>query len=90
MSETEVPLRDERPYEYAEKQKKEQKVKYRIPDATMGLRSYNDREVERGYWCTADNCTIDHSNNQPHKSLIDRRLRDQMYNPKSGLIVDGI
>ncbi|KAF2124637.1 hypothetical protein P153DRAFT_252837, partial [Dothidotthia symphoricarpi CBS 119687] len=76
---------DKRPYEFVETDEHDNvSVKRRIPDATMGLRSYDSLE-------SLDHpCKVDHKNKKSHESLLKKRLRAQMRDPDSGLIVDGI
>lgn len=65
-------------------------VKKRIPDATIGLKSYNDFFLKRGYVCSAPDCKEDHSTMQPDKRLSERDLRAMMHDPECGLVVDGV
>ncbi|KAF4946670.1 hypothetical protein FGADI_11018 [Fusarium gaditjirri] len=81
---------DKRPYEFIECSKGKQALKYRIPDWTMGLKSYEDFFLERGFICNNEDCTDNHEKQQPDKRLSDTRLREMMENPKCGLIVDGV
>jgi hypothetical protein len=67
-----------------------QVVKKRIPDATIGLKSYNDFFLKRGYVCSAPDCKEDHSTMQPDKRLSERDLRAMMHDPECGLAVDGV
>jgi hypothetical protein len=84
-------LRDKRPYEFIEKDANNNKsVKRRIPDATMGLRTYSDSDLEHGYTCNVVDCKVNHDSMQPNESLLDYRIDAQMYDKQCGLIVDGI
>jgi hypothetical protein len=81
---------DKRPYEFLEEKNGRRLVQKRIPDATLGFRSYIDSDLQHGYTCTETDCKIDHIHHQPHKSLLERRLKNQMNNQQCGLIVDGV
>lgn len=82
---------DKRPYEYLHKDDSGRgTVKTRIPDATFGLKSYDDYDLKRGYICEAPDCKEDHSSMQPDERLSQNRLRSMMYNPECGLVVDGV
>jgi hypothetical protein len=65
-------------------------VKKRIPDATIGLKSYDDFFLKRGYVCSASDCEEDHSTMQPDKRLSEHDLQAMMHDPECGLIVDGV
>jgi hypothetical protein len=65
-------------------------VKRRIPDATMGLRTYIDSDIYHGYTCTVSDCKINHDSMQPNESLLEYRIKAQMHDQQCGLIVDGI
>lgn len=65
-------------------------VKTRIPDATMGLRAYEDFFLERGYGCSVPDCKEDHSTKQPDKRLSKVDLSAMMHNGECGLVVDGL
>lgn len=65
-------------------------VKKRIPDATIGLRSYNDFDLGHGYTCSVQDCKEDHSTMQPDDRLSEENLQPMMHNPECGLIVDGV
>jgi hypothetical protein len=65
-------------------------VKRRIPDATMGLTTYSDSNLDHGYTCTVVDCKINHNSMRPHESLLDYRIDAQMHDEQFGLIVDGI
>ena len=65
-------------------------VKKRIPDATIGLKSYNDYLLKRGYVCSASDCEEDHSTMQPDKRLSEHDLQAMMHDPECGLVVDGV
>lgn len=65
-------------------------VKLRIPDATLGLKTYDDYDLKHGYLCTVSNCKEDHSSEQPDKRLSQNRLSAMMHNPECGLVVDGV
>jgi hypothetical protein len=83
--------RDKRPYEFIEKDvDKTLSVRRRIPDATMGLRTYNESDLEHGYTCDVVDCKINHDSMQPNETLLDFRIEAQMYDRECGLIVDGI
>lgn len=91
LKKSDMSLRDKRPYEFIAKDANNNKsVKRRIPDATMGLRTYSNSNLEHGYTCTVVDCKINHDSMQPHKSLLDYRIDAQMYDKQCGLIVDGI
>ncbi|KAH6847829.1 hypothetical protein B0I37DRAFT_152234 [Chaetomium sp. MPI-CAGE-AT-0009] len=67
----------------------ESTVKTRIPDATLGLKSYGDFELNHEYTCTIPNCEDDHNNiKNPDKRLSKDRLTATMHNPECGLTVD--
>ena len=61
-------------------------MKKRIPDATIGLKSYDDFFLKRGYVCSASGCTEDH---KPDKQLSEHDLQVMMHDPECGLVVDG-
>jgi hypothetical protein len=65
-------------------------VKKRIPDATIGLKSYDDFHLKRGYPCSVSDCEEDHSTMQPDKRLSERDLQAMMHDPECGLVVDGV
>ncbi|PKK40972.1 hypothetical protein CI102_15222, partial [Trichoderma harzianum] len=82
---------DKRPYEFLDVDKAGKKtVKKRIPDATFGLRSYDDFFLKRGYICDTPDCKEDHTTMQPDKRLLDGDLQSMMHDPQCGLIVDGV
>jgi hypothetical protein len=83
--------RDKRPYEFIHKDPHgNMSVKRCIPDATMGLRTYSESDFDHGYTCAVVDCKINHDNMQPNETLLDHRIKDQMYDQQCGLIVDGI
>jgi len=65
-------------------------VKRRIPDATMGLRTYTHIEIECGHQCVDDDCNMNHHSKQPSEALLDYRMFSQMRYRQCGLVVDGI
>lgn len=65
-------------------------MKKRIPDATIGLKSYDDYFLKRGYVCSATDCEEDHSSMQPDKRLSERKLQAMMHDHNCGLVVDGV
>ncbi|KAI5456645.1 hypothetical protein BGZ63DRAFT_467840 [Mariannaea sp. PMI_226] len=82
---------DKRPYEYVDQNDDGQgTVKMRIPDATLGLKTYDDYYLKRGYVCSVQDCKEDHSTKQPDKRLSQDRLKAMMHNPECGLVVDGV
>ncbi|KAF7555567.1 hypothetical protein G7Z17_g2048 [Cylindrodendrum hubeiense] len=82
---------DKRPYEFIGKDDNNASVvKTKIPDATMGLKSYGEFFLKRGSTCDDPNCSKDHSAKQPDERLSKRKLIAMMGNPKCGLIVDGV
>ncbi|KAL1857448.1 hypothetical protein VTK73DRAFT_8093 [Phialemonium thermophilum] len=82
---------DKRPYEFVEKDDTGHKaMKMRIPDATMGLKTYDDYDLRRGFMCTVPDCKEDHSSKQPDKRLSQGRLSAMMHNCECGLVVDGV
>ncbi|KFZ24152.1 hypothetical protein V502_01364 [Pseudogymnoascus sp. VKM F-4520 (FW-2644)] len=84
-------LMDKRPYEFLEVDDAgKETVKKRIPDATIGLKSYNEFHLRRGYICSVTDCTDDHSTIQPDDRLSEENLQAMMHNPECGLIVDGV
>lgn len=83
--------RDKRPYEFVERGVDgTSSVKRRIPDATMGLRTYIRSDLDHGYTCDVVDCKINHDSMQPNKTLLESRIRTQMYDRQCGLTVDGI
>jgi hypothetical protein len=83
--------RDKRPYEFIEEDASGTDfVRRRIPDATMGLRTFDDSDLKHGYTCELEDCQTNHESMQPSKSLLDSRIDDQMYDRRYGLIVDGV
>ncbi|KAF4943230.1 hypothetical protein F66182_18788, partial [Fusarium sp. NRRL 66182] len=64
-------------------------MKTRIPDATLGLKTYNDYALKHGYRCTISDCKEDHSSKQPDQRLSKERLDAMMHNRECGLVVDG-
>ncbi len=83
--------RDKRPYEFLETDESgRHTVKQRIPDATIGLKSYDDYFLKRGYVCSVPDCKEDHSTKQPDKRLSERALQAMMYDRECGLVVDGV
>ncbi|TRX87833.1 hypothetical protein FHL15_011273 [Xylaria flabelliformis] len=82
---------DKRPYEYIVRDENGvSTVKKRIPDATLGLRTYDNYDLKRGYQCTIDDCKVDHSSMQPDKRLSRDDLSNMMHDGSCGLIVDGV
>ncbi|KAF4610405.1 hypothetical protein G7Y89_g15713 [Cudoniella acicularis] len=82
---------DKRPYEFLETDDAgKEAVKKRIPDATIGLKSYDDFYLKRGYVCSVSDCEEDHSTMQPDKRLSEHDLQAMMYDPECGLVVDGV
>ncbi|KAH6974206.1 hypothetical protein BKA56DRAFT_689582 [Ilyonectria sp. MPI-CAGE-AT-0026] len=82
---------NKRPYEFArEYDDGRLEVQTRIPDATLGLKSYDAYDLKRGYICTATDCKDDHSTQQPDKRLSQTLLQSMMNNSACGLIVDGV
>ncbi|KAB2101825.1 hypothetical protein AG0111_0g9655 [Alternaria gaisen] len=82
---------DKRPYEFIEEDADNKwSFKRRIPDATMGLRTYDASNLKHGYVCEVDGCTANHDSMQPNKSLLDTRIDLQMHDRRCGLIVDGL
>lgn len=66
-------------------------MKRRIPDATIGLKSYDDSFLNNGYTCCVGQCQeASHSTFQPDKRLSETDLRRMMYDPECSLIVDGV
>lgn len=95
LSSADLPIKrsDKRPYQFVEKESNggtSSAVKTRVPDATMGLRTYDDYELGAGYFCDIPDCTVDHSTQQYDKRLSKNDLRSMMHNRKCGLVVDGI
>ena len=83
--------RDKRPYEFIEKdENNKMSVKRRIPDATMGLRTFSGSDIDHGYICEVDDCKINHDSMQPSESLWDDRIDRQLLDSGCGLIVDGV
>lgn len=64
-------------------------VETRIPDATLGLTTFDDYFLERCFGCSVPNCKEKHGEKQPDRRLSQDRLRDMMHNPECGLVVDG-
>lgn len=56
----------------------------------MGLKSYDDYFLKRGYLCADPDCNHDHSAKEPDERLSEDLLSSMMMNPKCGLVVDGI
>ena len=56
----------------------------------MGLRTYDDWDMEHGYTCDVSGCKVNHDSMQPHEALLRDRLVHQMEMHDCGLIVDGI
>ncbi|OAG17118.1 hypothetical protein CC77DRAFT_1064383 [Alternaria alternata] len=82
---------DKRPYEFIEKDgNNKMSVKRRIPDATMGLRTFSGSDIDHGYICEVDDCKINHDSMQPSESLWDDRIDRQLLDSGCGLIVDGV
>ncbi|KAI0186044.1 hypothetical protein EV127DRAFT_463483 [Xylaria flabelliformis] len=82
---------DKRPYEYIVRDENgAPTVKKQIPDATLGLRTYDDYDLKRGYKCRIDGCKVDHSSMQPDKRLSRDDLSSMMHDESCGLIVDGV
>lgn len=65
-------------------------MKTRIPDATLGLKTYNGYALKHGYRCTISDCKEDHSYKQPNQRLSKERLDAMMHNGECGLVVDGV
>lgn len=65
-------------------------VRIKIPDATIGLVSYDDYDLERGYICDVEGCEDDHSSMQPDENLSKEALHSMMHDRQCGLIVDGV
>jgi hypothetical protein len=65
-------------------------VKKRIPDATIGLKSYDNFYLKHGYICSVSDCEEDHSAMQPDKRLSEHDLQAMMHDPECGLVVDGV
>lgn len=65
-------------------------VRIKIPDATIGLVSYDDYDMKRGYFCDMEGCEDDHSSMQPDKNLSKDALLSMMNDRQCGLIVDGV
>ena len=83
--------RDKRAYEFLERNDEaEASVKKRIPDATLGLRSYDDSFLKRGFTCEDSDCIDDHGEMQPDERLSKKELLDMTYDRKCGLVVDGV
>ncbi|KAL1890883.1 hypothetical protein Sste5346_008024 [Sporothrix stenoceras] len=89
-------LIDKRQYEYVEVTDKtdetgkvEKTVRVCIPDATMGLRTYNAAELKKGFNCTMPDCRDDHRLKTPDVRLARQRLLDMVRHPDCGLLVDG-
>ena len=82
---------DKRPYEFVERDEDGVglTVRKKIPDATMGLRTYTEEQM-KGFKCTAEDCTIDHSVMEPHQNLSKRKLLDMTSQRETGLVVDGL
>ncbi|KAL7906939.1 hypothetical protein GGI35DRAFT_487408 [Trichoderma velutinum] len=91
---------DKKPYEFLEvDQAGDKTVKKRIPDATIGLRSYDDdsflksdfQSVMRklGYISRTQDCKEDDKTMQPDWRLHDQALHSMMSDPECGLVVDG-
>jgi len=84
-----IRLRDKKPYEFIEKSSNgEIDVKIKIPDATLGLKAYDDYDLEHGFICGITDCPHDHK--QPDKRLHKDKLGAMMHNPNCGLVVDGV
>lgn len=56
----------------------------------MGLKSYDNYYLKRGYVCTDPDCNDDHIAKQPDERLSEDLLSAMMQNPECGLIVDGV
>jgi len=56
----------------------------------MGLKSYDDFLLKRGYVCSVSDCKEDHSTMQPDKRLWEHDLQTMMHDPECGLVVDGV
>lgn len=56
----------------------------------MGLKSYDNYFLERGYVRTDPDCSNDHIAKQPDERLSEDLLSAMMQNPECGLIVDGV
>jgi hypothetical protein len=56
----------------------------------MGLRTYNDWDLDHGYTCDVVGLAANHDSMQPSETLLDDRIEAQMLDPQCGLIVDGI
>ncbi|KAH8648176.1 hypothetical protein BGZ60DRAFT_437732 [Tricladium varicosporioides] len=83
---------DKRPYQFVERDEDggNVSVKKRIPDATLGLRAYSESQLKKGFECTAEGCTIDHSIMNPHEALSQQKLLNMTNQRQSGLVVDGV
>lgn len=60
-----------------------------IPDATLGLTTFDDFALERCFGCSVTDCKEQHGEKQPDRRLSQDRLHDMMHNPQCGLVVDG-
>ncbi|KAF4456893.1 hypothetical protein F53441_1104 [Fusarium austroafricanum] len=82
---------DKRPYEFSEDDNGDQSVvKIKIPDATIGLVSYDNGFLEQGYICNNPNRKDNHSAQEPDERLPEELLAAMMNNHKCGLVVDGV
>ncbi|KAK4124722.1 hypothetical protein N657DRAFT_632691 [Parathielavia appendiculata] len=83
--------KDKRPYEFVRTDDSGQRtVETRIPDATLGLTTFDDYFLERCFGCAVRDCKDAHGERQPDLRLSQDRLRDMMHNPQCGLAVDGV
>ncbi|KAJ6783575.1 hypothetical protein PWT90_06792 [Aphanocladium album] len=58
------------------------------PDATIGLKSYDEFFLKRGYICSVPDCEEDHDNMQPDERLSEDKLQAMMRNPNCGLVAN--
>ena len=62
--------RDKRPYEFVRTDNGGQRtVETRIPDATLGLTTFDDYFLERCFWCSVPDCKEQHGEKQPDRRL---------------------
>ncbi|KAH8746817.1 hypothetical protein F5883DRAFT_585265 [Diaporthe sp. PMI_573] len=82
---------DKRPYEFVESTDTiNPTVKSRIPDATIGLRTYDSSSLELGSTRVGPECNEDNGAELPDKRLSQMDLKRMMRNSECGLIVDGV
>ena len=65
-------------------------VKRRIPDATMGLRSYDKSDMANGFACHLQGNDKTRTVMKPNRALSQDRLLSQLFNRECGLMPDGI